>query len=81
MEPKQAEAYQRKTGQLQQAIEERRHQIGQLRIGRQSLAKHIEIKELPDRDPFHRLRPEKKHLSEQDLSAIRQRRGDANRLG
>jgi hypothetical protein len=62
MEPKQAEAYQRKKGQLQQAIEERRHQIGQLKIGRKALAKHIEIKELPDKDRFHRLRSEKKHF-------------------
>jgi hypothetical protein len=62
MEPKQTEAYQRKKGQLHQAIEERRHQIGQLKSGRKALAKHIGIKELSDKDRFQRLRSEKKHF-------------------
>jgi hypothetical protein len=62
MEPQQVEAYERNKGQLQQAIEERRHQIDQLKAQRKALAKHIEIKDLPDKDRFQRLRSEKKHF-------------------
>jgi hypothetical protein len=62
LEPKEVEAYERKKGRLQQAIEERRHQIDQLKAQRKALAKHIEIKDLPDRDRFQRLRSEKKHF-------------------
>jgi hypothetical protein len=62
MEPQPVEAYQRKKGQLQQAIEERRQQIVQLKAQRKALAKHIEIKDLPDKDRFSRLRSEKKHF-------------------
>jgi hypothetical protein len=60
--PQQVEAYQRKKGQLQQAVEERRQQIEQLKAQRKALPKHIEIKDLPDKDRFHRLRSEKKHF-------------------
>jgi predicted RNase H-like nuclease (RuvC/YqgF family) len=62
MEPPQVEAYQRKKGQLQQAIEERRHHIEQLKAQSKAIAKHIEIKDLPDKDRFQRLRSEKKHF-------------------
>ena len=62
MEPQQVEAYQRKKGQLQQAIEERRPQIEQLKAQRKALPKHIEIKDLPEQDRFRRLRAEKKHF-------------------
>jgi len=62
LEPKEVEAYERKKGRLQQAIEERRHQIDQLKTQRKALAKHIEIKDLPDKDRFQRLRSEKKHF-------------------
>jgi hypothetical protein len=62
MEPQQVEAYQSKKGQLQQAIEERRHHIEQLKAQRKAIAKHIEIKDLPDKDRFQRLRSEKKHF-------------------
>ena len=48
--------------QLQQAIEERRHHIEQLKAQRKAIAKHIEIKDLPDKDRFQRLRSEKKHF-------------------
>jgi hypothetical protein len=41
MEPQQLEAYQHKKGQLQRAIEERRHQIEQLKAQRKAVAKHI----------------------------------------
>jgi len=53
---------QSKKGQLQQAIEERRHHIEQLKAQRKAIAKHIEIKDLPDKDRFQRLRSEKKHF-------------------
>jgi hypothetical protein len=62
MQSEQVEAYQRKKGQLQQAIEERRQHIVQLKAQRKALAKHIEIKDLPDKDRFQRLRAEKKHF-------------------
>src|SRR5271157_5895590 len=62
MEPQQVETYQRKKGQLQQAIEERRPQIEQLKAQRKALLKHIQIKDLPEQDRFHRLRSEKKHF-------------------
>ena len=47
MEPEQLEAYQHNKGQLQQVIENRRQQIGQLKAQRKAVAKHIEIKDLP----------------------------------
>jgi len=50
MEPKEIETYQQKKGQLQQAAEERRHQIGELKAQRKALAKHIQIKDLPEQD-------------------------------
>jgi hypothetical protein len=62
MEPKEVQAYESKKGQLQQAIEERRHQIEQLKAQRQAKPKHIEIKDLPEQDRFQRLRSEKKHF-------------------
>ena len=62
MEPKQVEAYQQKKGQLQQAIEERRPQIEQLKAQRKALPKHLQIKDLPEQDRFRRLRSEKKHF-------------------
>ena len=62
MEPQQVEAYQQKKGQLQQAIEERRQQIEQLKVERKAVPKHIEIKDLPEQDRFNRLRSEKKHF-------------------
>jgi hypothetical protein len=62
MEPEQVETYQRNKGQLQQAIENRRQQIDQLKLQRKGVAKHIEIKDLPEQDRFHRLRAHKKHF-------------------
>src|SRR6202048_2594360 len=62
MEPQQVEGYPQKKGQLQQTIEERRHQIEQLKAQRKALPKHIEIKDLPEQDRFHRLLSEKKHF-------------------
>jgi hypothetical protein len=62
LEPQPTETYERKKGQLQQAVEERRHQIEQLKVQRKGVAKHIEIKDLPEKDRFHRLRSEKKHF-------------------
>jgi multidrug efflux pump subunit AcrA (membrane-fusion protein) len=62
LEPQQVEAYESKKAQLQQAIEERRQQIEQLKAQRKALPKHIEIKDLPEQDRFNRLRSEKKHF-------------------
>ena len=62
MEPSQVEAYQQKKGHLQQVIEERQHQIKQLKDQRKAIDKHIEVKDLPEQDRFQRLRSEKKHF-------------------
>jgi hypothetical protein len=62
MEPEEVQAYERKKGQLQQAIEERRQQITQLKDQRKANPKHIEVKDLPEQDRFQRLRSEKKHF-------------------
>jgi hypothetical protein len=62
MEPQEVEAYQLKKGQLQLTIEERRGHIEQLKAQRKAIPKHIEIKDLPDKDRFQRLRSEKKHF-------------------
>jgi hypothetical protein len=62
MEPKEVQAYERQKGQLQQAIEERRQQIKQLKLQRKANPKHIEVKDLPAQDRFERLRSEKKHF-------------------
>jgi hypothetical protein len=62
MEPSEVEAYQQKKGHLQQVIEERRHQIDQLKTQRKAVGKHIEVKDLPEQDRFQRLRSEKKHF-------------------
>jgi len=62
MEPEEVQAYERKKGQLQQAIEERRQQITQLKLQRKANPKHIEVKDLPEQDRFQRLRSEKKHF-------------------
>jgi len=62
LEPQQVHAYESKKAQLQQAIEERRQQIQQLKAQRKALPKHIEIKDLPEQDRFSRLRSEKKHF-------------------
>ena len=43
-------------------MEERRHQIEQLKAQRKALPKHIEIKDLPEQDRFRRLLSEKKHF-------------------
>ena len=62
MEPKEVQAYELEKGQLQQAIEERRQQIKELKDQRKALDKHIEVKDLPEQDRFQRLRSEKKHF-------------------
>jgi len=62
LKPQQVEAYQLAKGQLQQAIDQRRHHLEQLKSQRQALPKHIQIKDLPEKDRFYRLRTEKKHF-------------------
>jgi hypothetical protein len=59
---KQIETYERKKGQLQQAVEERRLRIEQLKAQRKTVPKHIVIKDLSEKDRFHRPRSEKKHF-------------------
>ena len=62
LDPGQVEAYCFQKGQLQLAIEERQHQIEQLKSQRKAIPKHIEIKQLPEQDRFYQLRTEKKHF-------------------
>jgi len=47
MEPEKSKPMSRQKGQLQQAIEERRQQIKQLKDQRKDKPKHIEVKDLP----------------------------------
>lgn len=49
-------------GELRQRIEAGRSQIAELKAQCKTLPKHILIKDLPQKDRFHRLRSEKKHF-------------------
>jgi hypothetical protein len=62
LEPEQVQAYELSKGQLQQAIENRRQEIEQLKAQRKAVAKHILLKDLPEQDRFQQLRAEKKHF-------------------
>ena len=62
LEPEQVQAYELSKGQLQQAIENRRQQIEQLKAQRKAVAKHLQVKDLPEKDRFQQLRAEKKHF-------------------
>jgi hypothetical protein len=62
LDPEQVQAYELKKGQLQQAIENRRQAIEQLKAQRKALAKHLLVKDLPEQDRFQQLRAEKKHF-------------------
>jgi hypothetical protein len=62
LDPEQVQAYELKKGQLQQAIENRRQAIEQLKAQRKALAKHLLLKDLPEQDRFQQLRAEKKHF-------------------
>lgn len=54
--------WEHKKATLQQAIEERRLTIENLKTQRKAAGKHIEIKDLPPSDRFSALRSEKKHF-------------------
>ncbi len=54
--------YQRKKGQLQEAIEDLDRQIQQLKAQRKQTPHHIPVKELPESDRFSRLLTERKHF-------------------
>jgi hypothetical protein len=62
LEPAQVEAYEHDKAQLQEAIEHRRQEIEQFKAQRKALSKHIQIKDLPEKDRFNQLRTEKKHF-------------------
>ena len=62
LDPGQVQAYELSKGQLQQAIENRRQLIDQLKAGRKALAKHLLLKDLPEQDRYQQLRVEKKHF-------------------
>ena len=62
LEPEQVQAYELSRGQLQQAIENRRQEIEQLKAQRKAVAKHILLKDLPEQDRFQQLRAERKHF-------------------
>ena len=62
LEPQQVQDYQLSKGQLQQAIENRRQHIEQLKARRKAVSKHILLKDLPEQDRFQQLRAERKHF-------------------
>jgi hypothetical protein len=62
LEPEQVQVYQLRKGQLQQAIENRQQEIHHLKAQRKAVAKHIQLKELPEQERFQQLRAEKKHF-------------------
>jgi hypothetical protein len=60
--PEQVQAYELSKGQLQQAIEERRQHIEQLKAQRKVFAKHLLLKDRSEQDRFQQLRAEKKRF-------------------
>jgi prepilin-type processing-associated H-X9-DG protein len=62
LNPRQVEACERKKGELQHVIENRRLHIEQLKTQRKALHKHVPIKELSEDQRFSQLRLEKKHF-------------------
>src|SRR5712691_7521857 len=60
---KEVDEYQRKKGQLQEAIEDLDRKIHQLKTQRQQTPHHIPVKDLPESDRFSRLLTERKHFS------------------
>jgi prepilin-type processing-associated H-X9-DG protein len=62
LDPRQVEACERKKGELQHVIENRRLHIEQLKTQRKALHKHVPIKELSEDQRFSQLRLEKKHF-------------------
>lgn len=56
------DGYQRKKGQLQEAIEELDRQIQQLKVQRKQTPHHMAVQDLPESDRFSRLLTERKHF-------------------
>jgi len=52
----------RQRGELQQQIEHTRHGLEQLKAQRKAHPKHLEIKDLPEKDRFSQLKVERKHF-------------------
>ena len=59
---KEVDSYQRKKGQLQEAIEDLDGQIQRLKVERKQVPHHIAVKDLPESDRFSRLLTERKHF-------------------
>ena len=59
---KEVDGYQRKKGQLQEAIEDLDRQIQQLKVQRKQTPHHIPVQDLPESDRFSRLLTERKHF-------------------
>lgn len=59
---KEVDDYQRKKGQLQEAIEDLDRQLQQLKVQRKQTPHHIAVKDLPESDRFSRLLTERKHF-------------------
>lgn len=59
---KEMDGYQRKKGQLQEAIEDLDRQIQQLKAQRKQTPHHMAVKDLPESDRFSRLLTERKHF-------------------
>jgi len=59
---KEVHGYQRKKGQMQEAIEDLDRQIQQLKAQRKQTPHHIAVKDLPESERFSRLLTERKHF-------------------
>jgi hypothetical protein len=59
---KEVDSYQRKKGQLQEAIEDLDRQIQQLKAQRKQTPHHIAVQDLPESERFSRLLTERKHF-------------------
>jgi hypothetical protein len=60
--PEQAALHEKQKGQLLQSIEQRQSQLESLKTQRKAAGKHVQIKDLPEKDRFSQLITGKKHL-------------------
>jgi len=61
-DPQQAALHEKQKGQLLQSIQQRQSQLEGLKAQRKAAGKHIQIKDLPEKDRFSQLITGKKHL-------------------
>jgi len=62
LEPAKMQTVQRKHGELHQLIEQTKERVAHLKQQRKALPKHLEIRDLPEKDRFSQLKTERKHF-------------------